>query len=132
VRVQGEAAHAEGALVASLAEDGPADAGGLRVGDVVVALAGQPVDSPAALHRALAAQSPGSVVDVEVVRAGSRTPLTLALGEQPQGRDGRACGHHGHHDHSHGAAHTHTQGHEDGHGAHRHRHDPGHGHARRP
>jgi S1-C subfamily serine protease len=105
VRVEGDGAaagHVDGALVASLAEDGPGDAGGLRVGDVVVGLGGQVVDSPPALHRHLAAQAAGGTVAVEIVRGGARLTFALALGTRPDPADDPRCGRgHGHH-HGHG------------------------------
>jgi S1-C subfamily serine protease len=98
------ASHVEGALVASLAEGGPGDAGGLRVGDVVVAFAGQPIDSPQALHRHLASQAAGSTVDVEIVRGGTRSTVPLAIGTRPDPVEDDGCGRghgHGHHHRSH-------------------------------
>ncbi|HEX4511420.1 MAG TPA: PDZ domain-containing protein [Burkholderiaceae bacterium] len=112
VRVDGvdaDKAQVEGALVASLADEGPADAGGLRVGDVIVGLAGQVIDSPQALHRHLATQAAGANVDIEVVRGGARRTLPLTLGTRPDANESEHCGH--------GRGHRHDAGRRDhGHG----------------
>jgi len=99
----------DGALVASLAEGGPGDAGGLHVGDVVVGLGGQPVDSPQALHRHLGSQAAGGTVDVDIVRGGVRRTLPLTLGTRPDPAEEDGCGwgrgHHQGHGHGHGDRH---------------------------
>jgi S1-C subfamily serine protease len=83
VRVEGEAAAVAGALVSSVAEGGPADAGGLRVGDVLVAIAGQPLEGPDALQRGLRGVAAGTAQDFEVVRAGARRTLQVTPGTRP-------------------------------------------------
>jgi S1-C subfamily serine protease len=92
VRVEGEAAVVDGALVSSVAEGGPADAGGLRVGDVLVALGGQALDGPEALQRGLRGMSAGAAQDVEVVRGGARRTLQVTPGTRPSHESTRgAC-----------------------------------------
>lgn len=78
-RVEGEPGAA---LVASLDEAGPAHVAGLAVGDLIVALAGEPITDPAALRRALA-DRPGAAVEVAIVRAGARLVVPVTLGSQP-------------------------------------------------
>ncbi|MDP4023778.1 S1C family serine protease [Methylobacterium sp. NEAU 140] len=63
----------DGIVVMGLAEGGPADSGGLQAGDVIEAVAGEPVSELAALFRAVWALG----------EAGVRVPLTVR-------RDGRA------------------------------------------
>jgi S1-C subfamily serine protease len=130
-----QAAQVDGALVASLADGGPGDAGGLRVGDVVVGFAGQPVDSPQTLHRHLAAQAAGGTVDVEIVRGGVRSTMPMALGTRPDPAEddgcGRGRGHHPHHrgdsreSHRHGRTSHGDAGRRDDHG-YRHGHERSH------
>jgi S1-C subfamily serine protease len=84
VRIDGEEGGGlEGALVSSVAEGGPGDAGGLRVGDVLVAIGGEAVAGPDGLHRRLRGAEPGAQVDVELVRGGARRRLALTLGTRP-------------------------------------------------
>jgi S1-C subfamily serine protease len=62
-----------------------ADAAGLRTGDIIVGLAGEPVNDQGDLGRVLARNKPGSEVEVNYVRgedAGERM-ATVALGTRP-------------------------------------------------
>jgi S1-C subfamily serine protease len=72
-----------GALVRSVQAGGPADAAGLRPGDVVVALGGQAVGSVEDLLGALRNTEPGQQVPVEVVRDGQRQQLPVTVGSSP-------------------------------------------------
>jgi S1-C subfamily serine protease len=87
VRLEGadaaETGTLEGALVSSVAEGGPGDAGGLRVGDVLVAAGGEPVAGPEGLHRRLRGIEAGTAIELELVRGGARRRLTLTLGARP-------------------------------------------------
>jgi serine protease DegQ len=68
-----------GALISSLDDGGPAEQGGLRQGDIIVAIAGEEVTGPAGLRQAIG-QRPGATVDVEAVRGGSPIRFSVALG----------------------------------------------------
>jgi hypothetical protein len=68
---------AQGLLVVEAVSGGPAAEAGVRPGDAVTAVAGQPVDSPAALEKALAGLKPGSEVEVRVLRGGQPHSLIL-------------------------------------------------------
>lgn len=72
--------HQRGALIASLEEGGPA-AATLLLGDVVLAVAGEPVTGPDDLRTVLAAR-PGVSVPVVLLRAGARHEVTVALGSR--------------------------------------------------
>ena len=61
---------AEGALIASVQAGGPADQGGIRQGDVIVAVAGRPVRSPADVISAVEAADVGRPLLISVRRAG--------------------------------------------------------------
>ncbi len=69
-----------GVLVEDVEADTPAAAAGLVAGDVVVAIAGEPVASARGLTRAIHAR-PGETVALEVVRDGRTVELTATLGE---------------------------------------------------
>jgi S1-C subfamily serine protease len=78
----GGSAGGGGALVASVIEGSPADLGGLRVGDLVVALDGQAITHLPDLTVALRSRAPGDQVDVTVVHPdGTRATLQLDLDE---------------------------------------------------
>jgi serine protease Do len=71
----------EGALIADLVVDGPAERAGLRVGDVVTEFGGKPVDSPKTLGRLVAEHDAGSRVELTVYRNGAARELTVELGQ---------------------------------------------------
>jgi serine protease DegQ len=67
--------------VVSLAEDGPAAQAGLLVGDVILAVGGSPVRSPAGL-RAQLSDRVGQPVAVRLLRGGNVTDLEVTAGER--------------------------------------------------
>ena len=69
-----------GALVGSVDPDGPAAAAGIRNGDVILALNGQPVTDATELPSRVMQLTPGSDVPVDVWRNGARRTLTLTVG----------------------------------------------------
>jgi S1-C subfamily serine protease len=89
----------KGAWLQDLAEDGPAEAAGLRGGgdgettfqvrryrsggDVITRIEEQPVDDPDDLSRAVSLLDPGSTVKVEAWRDGERREVKVKLGERP-------------------------------------------------
>jgi S1-C subfamily serine protease len=82
-----------GVLVAGFVIDAsgqsPAQQAGLRVGDIITAVNGQAISGSADLASALISQSPGSSVQLAVVR-GSNQPTTISvkLGERPASLQG--------------------------------------------
>src|SRR5690606_15853129 len=63
--------------------DTPAERAGLRMGDVIVAVDGEPVTRVNELQRMIAAHRPGDEVQVEVIRYGERLTLDIQLMENP-------------------------------------------------
>ena len=78
--LQGEQEH--GLLVLWLEEDGPAQGGGLLVGDILVAVSGQPVGDPDDLFAALGSESVGTSIRVDVLRGGKPETLQVTVGER--------------------------------------------------
>ena len=68
-----------GVLITGVLQDGPASKGGLRPGDVVVAVAGQPVTSVSQLLNAVAALPPGQSAQVGVQRGNKAMTLTVEV-----------------------------------------------------
>jgi Do/DeqQ family serine protease len=68
-----------GALVASLTAGSPAARGGLKIGDLIVAIDGQEVEDPNAFDYRFATKSLGGTAKVGIVRAGKETTVTVAL-----------------------------------------------------
>jgi putative serine protease PepD len=73
-----------GAYVGKLVPGAPAASGGVRVGDTIVAVGGQPVTIPEDISVAIEDRRPGQTVAVEVQRAGSRKTLHVTLGTRPE------------------------------------------------
>ncbi|WPP45636.1 DegQ family serine endoprotease [Pseudomonas sp. AN-1] len=73
-----------GALVAQVLEGSPGAKGGLQVGDVILALNGQPIVVSADLPHLVGTLKPGTEVELDVVREGERKRLKLAVGALPE------------------------------------------------
>jgi len=71
----------QGALVASVERGGPADKGGLKTGDVIIALDGKPVERSNELPPRVANLKPGTKATFEVWRDRKKVPITVAIGE---------------------------------------------------
>ena len=72
-----------GLLLVGVDDGSPAANGGLMLGDVLVGLAGQPVEDPDALVSMLAGSLVGAPVAIEVIRGGQPHTLTVTIGERP-------------------------------------------------
>jgi S1-C subfamily serine protease len=72
-----------GALLGNIVSGGPAAKGGLKAGDRVVEIGGQPVRSPDDLSASVNDHKPGDKVAIVVERGGQRRTLTVTLGSQP-------------------------------------------------
>jgi S1-C subfamily serine protease len=73
-----------GAMVMSVDEAGPGAAAGVRQGDVIVALDGQPLRGVHALVRSLGPSSVGSTVRFGLQRGGDPVDVKLTIGERPE------------------------------------------------
>lgn len=71
-----------GLLVIWLEENGPAQKGGLFVGDTLVAVGGQPVSDPDDLFAALHSDTVGKPIAVEVLRGGKAETVDVTVGER--------------------------------------------------
>jgi serine protease Do len=78
----------EGALIADVIAKSPAEASGLKRGDVVVGIDGRPVTEPGQLSRTIATMSPGSTTKLRVIRDGKERTLDVKVGKQPDGERG--------------------------------------------
>jgi S1-C subfamily serine protease len=72
-----------GVLVADVLEDGPAEAAGMRPGDIIVELGGAPIKEVTDLQKRVAAIPPGRAATLTVLRDRKPTKLTVKVGEQP-------------------------------------------------
>lgn len=74
--------QSHGLLILWLEENGPAAASGLLVGDILVAVGGQPVGDADDLFSALNSETVGKAVAVEVLRGGRPETVTITVGER--------------------------------------------------
>ena len=73
-------------MIVNLEGNGPAEAAGLLLGDVLVALDGTAVEDPADLLAALAPDRVGRPVELRLVRAGELQTVAVTVGERPERR----------------------------------------------
>lgn len=71
-----------GLLLLWLEENGPAQKGGLFVGDTIVAIGGQSVSDPDDLFSALHSETIGKSITVEVLRGGRPETVNVIVGER--------------------------------------------------
>src|SRR5215207_9260793 len=74
--------QAQGLLVSWLEEGGPAEKGGLLVGDILVAVSGQSVGDPDDLFSALNSDTVGKAIAVDVLRGGRPETVNVTVGER--------------------------------------------------
>jgi serine protease Do len=79
-----------GALVASVTENGPADKAGLQAGDVILKFDGKAVEKSRDLPRIVAETTVEKTVEVELVRDGQTITKYVTLGELEQAENGPA------------------------------------------
>ena len=75
-------AAGRGLLVARLGPNGPAAAGGVKVGDIILTVNGKPVNLPRALVDMVEAMAVGSKAGLRVWREGKEISLTVTVAEK--------------------------------------------------
>lgn len=75
--------QSSGRMVIDITPDGPADKGGLEVGDVLVAVDGHSVNGPQAFRSVIASERIGHRLEVTLVRNGSVHVLPVVVAIQP-------------------------------------------------
>lgn len=75
--------RATGALVADVAEDGPAGKAGLRTGDIVLGFNGRAIEHPDALGYRLATTGVGAMVGLDVLSRNGRKTVQITLASPP-------------------------------------------------
>src|SRR5881296_2139235 len=73
----------EGVLVAEVMKGGPAEAAGVRQGDIIVELNGAPIKEVPELQRRVAAVAPGQPVRLKVIRERKPVALSVTVTEMP-------------------------------------------------
>ena len=73
-----------GALVAKVLPDSPAEAAGVKVGDIIVKFDGKEVVNSSNLPPIVGSSKVGVKIPVEIIRDSRRTTLRIKLGELPE------------------------------------------------
>ncbi len=77
-----------GALIAGVLRGSPADAGGIKPGDILLAVAGRPVKNPQDMLDLIAGQKPGETVAFRLRRQNSMLETNVKIGKRaPQRRE---------------------------------------------
>ena len=74
----------QGVLITGVRQNGPASAGGLRPGDVVVSVGGTPVANSYQLLNAVASLKPKAVAAIGVQRGDKALKLDVTVGQRPK------------------------------------------------
>ncbi len=82
-RNAGTSGARRGVLVAGVERNSPANRAGLRQGDLVVAMNGEPISTSRALVRNVAALPPGQTMRLTVLREGRERELPVQVGRRP-------------------------------------------------
>ncbi len=81
---QGPKGREAGLLIAVVTPESPAAAGGLLVGDIILALDANPIESPEDLFDLLWGNRVGSEVRLDVLRGGVARQVPITVGERPK------------------------------------------------
>ena len=79
----------DGALIAGVLRGSPADASGVKPGDILLAVAGKPVKDPQGMLDLIASQKPGDTVFFSLRRKQSVIETKIRIGKRPQLRRDR-------------------------------------------
>jgi serine protease Do len=79
-----------GALVGDVSADSPAEKAGLKSGDVITQLNGQPIEDASQLKLRVAETTPGSKVQLTVNRNGEAKTFDVTLGSLPENKVAKA------------------------------------------
>lgn len=76
----------QGVLITGVLQGGPASAGGVRPGDVIVKIGATPVANTPQMLNAVAALHPKAVTSLEVQRGGQTLAIDVTVGQRPKAR----------------------------------------------
>lgn len=80
-------AQPSGLIVVSVHPGGPAEQGGIMIGDLLLQLAGKPVADTGDIQEALDSGSVGKAIPVRIIRGGALVDLEITVGQRPR----RSC-----------------------------------------
>jgi S1-C subfamily serine protease len=81
--LQSEAGQSGGLIIMNVSKDGPAAQANLQVGDILLAIGGERVTSPAMVAQRLGPDSVGQQIELRLIRAGVLHKLQTRVGARP-------------------------------------------------
>ena len=75
---------ARGAMVAGLRRNGPAEKGGIQLGDVITQINGKPTNDSVIASRVISELVPGSTASIAVIRRQAESVLKVQIGQRPK------------------------------------------------
>ncbi len=82
-RLRLDADGAIGILISNVTENGPAQAAGMQVADIITALDGDPITNRSLFQNTIARSTPGTRYDFTVLRDGEQSVIRVELAERP-------------------------------------------------
>lgn len=73
-----------GVLLSGILENGPSDQAGIKPGDIIQSVNGKPVNSAQNIMSQIASTSPGTRMQLTILREGASIPVQLLVGERPR------------------------------------------------
>ena len=73
----------KGALVSQVTADSPAEAGGINEGDIIISINGQKINEVHDLLKEVSKAKEGKIVNMDVLRDGSKRILKVTIGKRP-------------------------------------------------
>jgi S1-C subfamily serine protease len=84
IKPMGGFSDAAGVVITGVMQGGPADKAGLKIGDIIVAVAGKAVGNTVQAIAAIAGQKPSVPMVIQVVRNGKTLDLNVTPGTRPK------------------------------------------------
>ena len=81
----GPSTAADGSSTPAVTPSSPAEAAGLKDGDIILAIEGQTIDSEHPLDAVLTSFAPGQTVKLTVLRGSGQLDISVTLGTRPEG-----------------------------------------------